>query len=509
MDYRHVLDMNALAPFLGPAETWLVCVSGGADSMCLLHALHQMSAQTEALRLQVIHVNHLVRGQAAEDDFVLVKRACAGLGLRCHYRETAPLSVKPRGKTTEEFFRDQRHAAIAEVARIEAIRYVVLGHTADDLAENFLMHLMRGAGLRGLTFQFSQRKGALVLLRPLWQTSRAKVLKYLVRHHVDYHEDETNQSTEFTRNRVRNLLIPFMEREFNPSVRLALRRTTHIIGGAQEFVHDRAARHRRRMQRSSGDPAALPMERLSTLPEVIALEVVHQWLGEALGDGARPSFEQSQSVLKLARSPKGRRLRLAGGALVSKSGDNLVALPADKKWARASREAVSDAPAREELARRFAAQNPNIPLARLEEEMPIFSHEKDGHFSIRLMTLDGKALIMHGNALKQETLPFEGKEGDPLSELALPLVLRNRRPGDRVSPSVRLKSVLINDKVPYYVRDFLIVVADTKGKMLAIVGMERVNARLRKTAPLGLVINHEFGEHTRSGATDAEPKPTS
>jgi tRNA(Ile)-lysidine synthase len=418
--------------------------------------------------------------------------------------------VKPRGATTEEFFRDQRHAAIAEVARSEGVHHVVLGHTADDLAENFLMHLMRGAGLRGLTFQFSQRKGSLVLLRPLWQTSRTKVLKYLTRFGVNYREDETNRSMDFTRNRVRNLLIPFVEREFNPSVRLALRRTTHILGGAQEYVHERAARHLRRMQRSSGDRAALPMCRLTALPEVLALEVIHQWLVEALGAVGRPSFEQSQNVLKLARSSKGRRLRLTAGAIVSKSGDNLVAIAAGRGSFKASGlDLGSDAPAREELARRFAVQNSNLPLVRFIKDVPLRTDDRDDQFSVQLTTLDGRTLSLQGSVFTQEVLPLEEVENDPATELALPLVLRNRRAGDRLSPSVRLKSVLINDKVPYYIRDFLIVVADANGRFLAIVGMERVNARLRATVAQGVAIKYDFIVGPHDGGTDAPPESTS
>lgn len=508
MDYRHVLDMNVLAPFLGQAETWLVCVSGGADSMCLLHAMHEMAAQNEGLVLQVIHVNHLVRGQAATEDSELVKRACADLGLAFHYRETAPLSDKPQGMTTEEFFRNERYAAIAEVAAGEKINHAVLGHTGDDLAESFLMHLMRGAGLRGLTFQFSQRKGSLFLLRPLWQTSRREVLKYLAEGGVKFHEDETNLLMDFTRNRVRNVLLPLMEEAFNPSVLLALRRTSRVIGGAQEFIAERAALHLRRMQRSTGDMAALPMRRLAALPDVLALEVIHQWLGDALGGGVRPSFEQSHSVLKLVRTQSGRRLKLSDGGLVSKSGGNLVALRAGARLPKTSVQDSPDIRAMEELARSYALQNPDLPLARFDGDVPIKLNKKDGGFSIQLEILDGRTLKLHGRVLRHGSPPLRASEDPHVPKVALPLVVRNRRSGDRVSPSIRLKSVLINDKVPYYIRDFLVVVADGRGGVLAVVGMQRLNPRLRTGAAKGLSLQYEISERPNFGVTEQSTEPT-
>lgn len=483
--------MRALSARLPGGGRCLVCVSGGGDSMCLLHAMHRAS-EAGGFSLEVVHVNHLVRGQAALDDYELVRIECARLGVPCHYRETRPLSVKPRGKTTEEYLREQRHMAVDDVARACGIATVAVGHTADDLAETFLMHLLRGAGLRGLSFRFSQRRGDIRVIRPLWQTPRQRILAYLETHDVPFHEDETNKSTEFTRNRVRHLLIPFVEREFNPAVRKALRRTTQILGEAHRHIRARARFHLRAMLRATAEPASLPIRRLRRLPDIVAVEVIHQWLVGLRGEGARPSFEHCQSVLRLARSTKARRVRLAGGTTIARSEQMLVALavrgmPDDA----GDGGTVDDHIAHEELARRYAVQHPELPLVRLSGALPVTARDEQGRLVARLTTLDGRRLTLRLGLFSQSLLPLDA-DGVPADEPPLPLVLRNRQPGDRISPSVRLKSVLINDKVPYYIRDYLVLVTDARRRLLAVVGMDRITARIQTPGAAGLVLDTDL-----------------
>lgn len=456
--------------------------------MCLLHAMRRASA-AGGFTLEVVHVNHLVRGQAALDDYELVRIECARLGVACHYRETQPLSVKPRGKTTEEYLREQRHMAVDDVARACGITTIAVGHTADDLAETFLMHLLRGAGLRGLSFRFSQRRGDLRLIRPLWQTPRRTILEYLDAHDVPFHEDETNKSTEFTRNRVRHLLIPFVEREFNPAVRKSLRRTTQILGEAYRHIRQRARFHLRAMLRATAEPASLPIRRLRRLPDIIAVEVIHQWLVGLRGQGARPSFEHCQSVLRLARSTKARRVRLAGGTTIARSDKMLVALAVHGMQDETeSVSAVEDHIAYEELARRYAVQHPELPLVRLPGALPVTARDDQGRLVARLTTLDGRRLTLRLGLFSQPLLPLD-PDDSVTDETPLPLVLRNRQPGDRISPSVRLKSVLINDKVPYYIRDYLVLVTDARRRLLAVVGMDRITARIQTPGAAGLVMD--------------------
>ncbi len=489
MDYRQVLDVGPLSERLRSGATCLVCVSGGADSMCLLHAMRE-AAPGLGVAIEAVHINHLVRGTAADEDYELVRATCVRLAVPCHYREIEPLSVKPRGKTTEEYFREQRHGQVFAVAGDRGISSVLMGHTADDLAESFLMHLMRGAGLRGLSFRFAQRKSGILVMRPLWQTTRQRILAYLEAHDVPHREDETNESTAFTRNRVRRLLIPFIEREFNPSARRALRRTTQVLSEAQDHIRSEARRHLRRFLRATADPAALPLKRLLRLSHIMRVEVVHLWLLRLVGAAGRPSFDQCRAVLRLAASREGHRVRLAGGTVIARTDKALVALSVSGATGEGIREERGDEQiAHEELARRYSVQNPALPLARIPEAAPVLDRDARGNFVARLPMLDGRTLQLRLAVFTQKLLPLGG---DSEQEVPLPLILRNRQPGDRISPSVRLKSVLINDKVPYYLRDFLVLVTDARRRLLAVVGMERVNARILNDGADSLSLDFEI-----------------
>ncbi|MEI7632755.1 MAG: tRNA lysidine(34) synthetase TilS [bacterium] len=492
-DIYGIVDVRALRDCLPPGSACLVAVSGGPDSMCLLHVLHELSAPL-GITLHVAHINHLMRGADALSDWQLVKEQCAKLAVPAYYREIEPLERKPRRKTVEEYFREQRHARLHEIARDHDLKCIALGHNADDLAETFLMHLMRGTGFQGLTFSFAQRHGDVLIIRPLWQTSRQRVMKHIASHGVPCNHDASNDSLDFTRNRVRNVLIPFLKREFNPSVTDALRRASSIIARAGDYLHQKARRRLRVLLKRGEGEHVLPTVRFLAQPLVLQYEIARLWLKR--GCKIAPSYQHIESILKLAKSKRGREVRLPSGFMAVKNGGMILLVKGAEglRERSASGQNFLDRFARLELALKQTECPTAPPLARIDQPLVIADPEAAKRFSAEIVMLDKARAILSLDVVAQNKLPLMD-ENQQSSGFAYPLVLRNRKPGDRVSPSVRLKTVLINDKAPYYVRDYLIVLADCQNRILAVAGLNRITARIQRNLDEKIGIRVQMLKH--------------
>jgi tRNA(Ile)-lysidine synthase len=223
----------------------VVAVSGGADSVALLRALHALGTP-----LAAAHVNHRLRGPDSDADAAFVRDLCAALHVPC--RVTAvDVGALAAGGNLEATGRRTRYAFLADVAAETGATWIATGHTADDQAETVLHRIVRGTGIQGLRGIGSGRAGGVSplfesqdsssgqhrgltpparLLRPLLTVTRADVLAHLAALHQPFREDATNADPRFTRNRIRHELLPLL-RTFNPDVVAAL---AHLAGHAND-----------------------------------------------------------------------------------------------------------------------------------------------------------------------------------------------------------------------------------------------------------------------------------
>ncbi|HEX5104177.1 MAG TPA: tRNA lysidine(34) synthetase TilS, partial [Pirellulaceae bacterium] len=191
-----------------PPDEWrdvtvLVAVSGGADSVALLRGLHQLKAAGEG-RLVLAHFNHRLRGAESDADQALVEELARRLGLEAVVGARGREGEGERGRS-EESLRELRYEFLAAAADKVGARFVATAHTADDQVETVLMNVLRGTGLAGLAGIPRVRRltDAATLIRPLLNVTRAEVLEYLHSLGQSYRDDATNQSADYTRNRVR------------------------------------------------------------------------------------------------------------------------------------------------------------------------------------------------------------------------------------------------------------------------------------------------------------------
>ncbi len=212
----------------------LAAVSGGADSVVMLHMLCALRDELR-LRLVVFHLNHNLRGREAERDFNFVRRLCARLGLPFEGRK---LRAGELGKgSVQEAAREARYRHMEDAAKKHGARRIALGHTLDDQAETVLMRLVKGAAGAGLA-GIPPVRGPFI--RPLIEASRAEVEAFARENNIGFVTDSSNLVPKYLRNDIRLNLIPYLKKNYNPNIVSALVRLASTLRQDTEFIDSQA-----------------------------------------------------------------------------------------------------------------------------------------------------------------------------------------------------------------------------------------------------------------------------
>jgi len=245
---QRVYDLIQEHSLFHPGEMVVVAVSGGPDSVCLLHVLWRLGPKL-GITLHVAHLDHCLRGEESAADARFVADLAARLGLPATVEARDVTAYRRQYRLTmEEAAREVRYRFLQEVARRVGAVAVATGHTADDNVETILLHWLRGAGLAGLrgmapctTLQatgYSQPGDvamAVRLVRPLLGLSRSDTLSYCREEGLAYREDSSNLDETILRNRLRLHLLPEMEK-YNPSLRRTLLRAARAIADDYDYL---------------------------------------------------------------------------------------------------------------------------------------------------------------------------------------------------------------------------------------------------------------------------------
>lgn len=290
-----------------------MAVSGGADSVALLHALHGLMKRRR-WRLTVAHLDHGIRGGQSRADARFVRTLARGLGLSCIVgRARVPGLARSRGVSLEMAAREARYAFLARTARKVAATCIATAHTADDQVETLLLKFLRGAGRGGLSgIAPASRLGALHLIRPLLDVTRAEIEAWLRAHGREWREDETNADPAFLRNRVRHQLLPLLERDYNPGLRQTLRRTREVLAAEDEWLDELARGLLAECLEADGH--TLRSDRLGAYPLAARRRVARLWL---FRQGVPDEFVDFDALSRLeqlvSRTTGSGRMELGGG----------------------------------------------------------------------------------------------------------------------------------------------------------------------------------------------------
>ena len=406
----------------------VVGVSGGPDSLVLLHLLTRLRAEYD-LRLQVAHLNHGLR-PGADDDAEFVAQIAKAWDVPCTVERAEVAAIaKEQRLSVEEAGRKARYAFFARLAPAAAV-----AHNADDQAETVLMHLLRGSGLAGLRGMLPKTSnqwsvnGEQVIVRPLLGTTRAEIEAYAAAHDLKPRLDPTNADTTFFRNRLRHELLPFLE-TYNPNVRQILRRTAEVAAGDYELL-------RALVKQAWADTLLPPPDNALTfdLPRwrTLPLSLQRALLREAIGrlrPGLRDvDFTPIENAITWAQTAEsGHTADLLGGLCLKIVGPTLIV----GEWERGL-----DASRRELDASR---RDYEVPLA-----IPGVTRFLDWQFTTEIVAASDPNPDRWTAFLPHPPPNFRRPA----------LKIRARRPGDRFQPlglgghTVKLSDFMINQKIP-------------------------------------------------------------
>jgi len=405
-------------PFGLEGATFVCGLSGGADSVALVDVLVDL-ARVRGFRVVAGHLDHGLRPDSAEDA-AFCAQLCARLGVPF---ETAHADVRGRARLRREGIeaaaREERYGFLRAVRARQMASAIAVGHTRDDQAETVLLRLLRGAGAAGLA---AMRPFSRDLMRPLLSVSRAEVLDYLAERGLTWREDPSNTDRALLRNRIRHDLLPYLEEQFNPRLRARLAATATLLTDENDVLDALAADLLERARSSeAGGEVVLYRAALTQAPPALARRAVRMACGRA-GAGVGLSAALVERILALARTaaPSGRRLTLPGG-----------------------REAVFEFDMLRIAERQQALRWPALPLS-----VP------------GCVELPG-GWTVSAAACSSETSPTL-EQAHVSAEEAERLIVRTRRPGDRVRVNGReisLKRFLCQRRVPAGQRAVLPLVA--------------------------------------------------
>lgn len=292
--------MNKLS--LPPKGKILCAVSGGADSMCLLHLLHSGGREVVAA-----HFEHGIRGEESLRDAAFVQNWCREQGICCVTGHgDAPGYAREKGLSLEAAARELRYRFLEETAAEQDCAWIATAHNGDDQVETVLLNLSRGTGARGLR-GIPACRGKII--RPLLGISRAQIERYLEENAVPHVEDSSNRSDDYSRNRIRHRVVPVL-REINPGLNEAVGRTAALLCEDEDCLSRMAQDFIDRFY----DGESLPAEALLTLHRAVSSRVIRRLCRESL------SMEQVEAALALARSSQRKLLDLPGQRLRCEQG---------------------------------------------------------------------------------------------------------------------------------------------------------------------------------------------
>jgi tRNA(Ile)-lysidine synthase len=283
-------DTNLLRQF-PIREPYLIGVSGGRDSMALLHWLIGLGYK----KLIVCHLNHKLRGRSSHADARLVEKLAGKYQLDF---EAGAANVRAFAKkkkiSIETAAREARYSFFAKAAKRHRCHTIFLAHHADDLVETFLLNLIRGAGLTGLAAMRNVSSRhidgvELTIVRPLLSVWRSDIDKYVRERHLKFREDATNKNLAPTRNRIRNRIIPYLEKTLGRNIHHNIWRTAMIVAEEEKWLDSEVP---------DATNAHLSGPRLRALPVALQRRAILKWL--RANDISDVGFDVIERVRSLA-----------------------------------------------------------------------------------------------------------------------------------------------------------------------------------------------------------------
>ena len=405
----------------------VVALSGGPDSTALLYALAQISKQLD-FDIIAAHYNHGLRGTSSDEDEKYSQELATKFGL-IFVSGKMDTKLRQKGVSPEDFYRKQRYQFLNKVAQDYNAQKIALGHNIQDQAETVLLNLLRGSGLEGLRGILPIREGKFI--RPLIEVSRSEIIAFLSEAEISYCIDSSNQSNIYLRNKIRSELIPYLKDKFNPKIVGNLAQMAEILRQDDDYIRKSVQEALQSTYiQNQPDGISLNSEYVKGLAPAIRLRLFKKILESLKPEKNGFSFSNIKALERLALTAEsGKRISLPFGIEARREYDNLI------------------------LSRDDAC------LKQVDYEYPV---EIPGVIHIKEIN---RTISIDKTFRDKVDLQSKSKVYLDLDKIKLPVILRNRRDGDRFQPlgmkgRQKIKSLFINQKIPRNKRNEVILLVD-------------------------------------------------
>ena len=493
-----VIDFIQRHSLISPGETVIVGVSGGADSVCLLHVLAKWQKEL-GIRLHVVHLNHQLRGMESEADVKYVSDLADSLSIPITIdRQDVAAYRTERNCSIEEAARELRYAFLGRVAREIGANRIAIGHTRDDHVETILMHILRGTGTSGLCGLIScspmayerlvmsspANQSTLLVIRPLLDITREETTSYCREHQLYPRIDSSNHSLSFFRNRLRLQLLPLL-RQYNPSIDQALLRLADIAREDNAFIEQQAFGLWEAVARQENNSIYLDKKQVVSLPIALQRQLLRVAVAKLAGDTRDIEASHVEAARNLLNKPVGKKLSLPHGCICEVDYNEFVITRFPLGIASTAEQyQLSSVCPFPPLPGEFYIKVPGKTVLPGWKVVASIVGEQVNSQSMR-DTLSPSERICQSNLVADFDLYKTGTE----------LFVRQRRSGDKFQPlgmnvPKKLQDFMVDTKIPRSWRDHIPIVCSPQ-QIIWVVGW-RIDGRVNTTEASKEILRLEF-----------------
>ncbi|NLI90029.1 MAG: tRNA lysidine(34) synthetase TilS [Epulopiscium sp.] len=411
-------------------ESIVVGVSGGADSICLLHILKELRDKYE-IQLIVAHINHGMRLEAKEDAS-FVRSICREWDIPYEEHNCNIVELSRKHKTSEEVVgRNERYNFFEETRLKYSADKIAVAHTMNDQAETMLMRLIRGSGVTGLGAIMAKRD---FIIRPLLMISREQVEEYCKQNALDYREDSTNKMDIYTRNKLRLKVLPILKEDFNPNVIEVISQAADQLQETEDYLDIQTKEAYKKVVKKDQKGHGIHIKSFLSYHPVIQSRIIRMVIESNLGSLKDIKYKNINDIMELAHKQSGKSINIGMESIAIREHDHIRILE-DKKTLSYSQEL-------------------NIGINKVVE-----CNKK-----VEMILVDDSKNKQRYENTYTKNIDYDKINGN--------LQIRNRKAGDKIllkNGSKKLKDFFIDEKIPKTYRDDVILIADDEN-VIWIVG---------------------------------------
>lgn len=286
-------------------DSIVIGVSGGPDSMCLLNVLNNFKDSLH-IKIFVAHINHMIRPEA-DDETKYVQEFCKKIGVQCFVKKVDVTKIAQDNKMgTEETGRNIRYEFFEEVMKITNSNKIATAHNANDNAETVLMNIIRGSGTSGLKGIEACRDNKFI--RPIIECERKDIEEYCIQNKLEPKFDKSNKENIYTRNKIRNLLIPYIQKEFNPNIIDTINRLSNLAKSENNYLEDvTLSTYNEVLIKEEKKEIIINLKKFNKLDNVIKSRIILLIITKILGSTQGIEKVNIEDILKLCSNNIGNK----------------------------------------------------------------------------------------------------------------------------------------------------------------------------------------------------------